>query len=97
MRTCSFLSVNGGIEQPGCSASRNQSVLAYAYEYSFRSDCTETNTIYFLNCFLPDILGNGSCNHDRAPIYFAESINSDKGFWYACNVIERFKWIFFYY
>uniref|UniRef100_A0A1B0CT57 Lipase domain-containing protein n=2 Tax=Lutzomyia longipalpis TaxID=7200 RepID=A0A1B0CT57_LUTLO len=27
----------------------------------------------------------GSCNHDRAPIYFAESINSQRGFWgYKC-------------
>lgn len=25
--------------------------------------------------------GIGSCNHDRAPIYFAESINSEAGFW----------------
>lgn len=25
--------------------------------------------------------GVGSCNHDRAPIYFAESINSETGFW----------------
>lgn len=23
----------------------------------------------------------GSCNHDRAPIYYAESINSKEGFW----------------
>lgn len=26
-------------------------------------------------------IGVGSCNHDRAPIYYAESINSDLGFW----------------
>lgn len=31
-------------------------------------------------------LGIGSCNHDRAPIYFAESINSEDGFWgFKCN------------
>lgn len=36
--------------------------------------------------FFTFILGNGSCNHDRAPIYLAESINSDKGFWgFKCN------------
>ncbi|KAM7351880.1 pancreatic triacylglycerol lipase-like [Cochliomyia hominivorax] len=28
---------------------------------------------------------SGSCNHDRAPQYYAESIKSDKGFWaYSC-------------
>ncbi|XP_055300075.1 endothelial lipase-like isoform X2 [Sitodiplosis mosellana] len=28
----------------------------------------------------------GSCNHDRAPIYFAESINSEAGFWgFKCS------------
>lgn len=26
-------------------------------------------------------VGVGSCNHDRAPIYYAESINSKDGFW----------------
>lgn len=31
--------------------------------------------------FIYDIVGVGSCNHDRAPIYFAESINSVAGFW----------------
>jgi hypothetical protein len=32
----------------------------------------------------------GSCNHDRAPVYYAESINSDVGFWgYQCGKRER--------
>lgn len=31
----------------------------------------------------------GSCNHDRAPQYYAESINSNVGFWgYRCR-----KWV----
>lgn len=38
---------------------------------------------YFLDLklILNYIVGVGSCNHDRAPIYFAESINSVAGFW----------------
>ena len=35
----------------------------------------------------------GSCNHDRAPEYFAESIYSEQGFWgFRCG--ELFYWLF---
>lgn len=32
-------------------------------------------------CYEQIELSPGSCNHDRAPEYYAESINSEEGFW----------------
>lgn len=32
-------------------------------------------------CYQQTAVSPGSCNHNRAPDYYAESINSDKGFW----------------
>lgn len=32
-------------------------------------------------CYQQTDKSPGSCNHDRAPIYYAESIQSDTGFW----------------
>ncbi|XP_070509152.1 inactive pancreatic lipase-related protein 1-like [Chironomus tepperi] len=37
-------------------------------------------------CFDQSEQTRGSCNHDRAPIYYAESINSQEGFWgFKCS------------
>lgn len=37
-------------------------------------------------CYSQTEMSPGSCNHDRAPQYYAESINSDVGFWgYRCR------------
>lgn len=37
-------------------------------------------------CYQQTEMSPGSCNHDRAPQYYAESINSELGFWgYRCR------------
>lgn len=44
-------------------------------------------------CYEQTALSPGSCNHIRAPEYYAESIYSDKGFWgFRCgNLATRLK------
>lgn len=32
-------------------------------------------------CYQQTAMSPGSCNHERAPDFYAESISSDKGFW----------------
>ena len=37
-------------------------------------------------CYRQTEMTPGSCNHDRAPQYYAESINTEIGFWgYPCR------------
>lgn len=59
--------VNGGVIQPGCWADKRKSNdQNKKKEAKISTLCT---------------LGFVACNHHRAPFYFAESINSGKGFW----------------
>lgn len=69
--------MNGGIEQPGCSTAfqHNQSLFVFNFLY-----INKAINLFFYECCRVSP-GTGSCNHDRAPIYFAESINSEAGFW----------------